>query len=182
MSIDACNVEDINIPNITECFSLSFVAQPKQLHLTLDANLTVQTRRRYVSSMPSSIEELRKKNWLLAKMRQPNRPMFADLEVSGEMVGPDWNHCLEYEFQLRKKTLRLVKDQGVSIQRALKYRITHLTVANSRSQSSRWSLFAASARSPRGQRAQKQPLALKDKPALVKVAARARATPNEARV
>ena len=38
------------------------------------------------------------------------------------MVGPDWNHCLEYEFQLRKKALRLVKDQGVSIQRALKYR------------------------------------------------------------
>ena len=93
--------------------------QPKQLHLTLDANFTVQTRRRYLSSMPSSIEELRKKYWdmthvrLLAKMRQPNKPMFADLdeqtwnsfleellnrenfnfrreiEGSGEMVGPD---------------------------------------------------------------------------------------------
>ena len=60
--------------------------QPKQLHLTLDANLTVQTRRRYLSSMPSSIEEHRKKcwvmthMWLLAKMRQPNRPTFADLD------------------------------------------------------------------------------------------------------
>ena len=61
--------------------------------------------------------------WLLAKMRQPSRAMYADLdertwttfleellnrenfnfrreiEGSGEMVGPDWNHCLEYEFQ-----------------------------------------------------------------------------------
>ena len=123
--------------------------QPKQLHLTLDANLTLQTRRRYLSSTPSFNEELRKKYWvmthmwLLAKMRQPNRPMFADLdektwntfleellnrenfnfrreiEGSGEMVGPDWNHWLEYEFQLRKEGLRLIREQGVSIQRAL---------------------------------------------------------------
>ena len=41
---------------------------PKQLHLTLDANLTVQTRRRYLSSMPSSIEELRKKYWVMTQM------------------------------------------------------------------------------------------------------------------
>ena len=69
--------------------------QPKQLHLTLDANLTVQTCRRYLSSMPSSIEKLRRKYWvmthmwLLAKMRQPSRPMYADLEEK------TWNNFLE---------------------------------------------------------------------------------------
>ena len=123
--------------------------QPKQLHLTLDANLTVQTRRRYLSSMPRSVEELRKKYvvmthmCLLAKMRQPSRAMYADLEEktwntfleellnlenfnfqreidgSGEMVAPDWNHCLEYEFQLRKEACRLIREQGLPIQRAL---------------------------------------------------------------
>ena len=101
--------------------------QPKQLHLTLDANLTVQTRRGYLSSMPATIEDLRRKYCFmthmrqLAKMRQPSRPMYADLdeiEGSGEMVGPDWNHCLQYEFQLRKEALRLIRDQGVSIQQA----------------------------------------------------------------
>ena len=114
--------------------------QPRQLHLTLDANLTVQTRRRYLSSMPSSIEEVRKKCWV-AKMRQP-RPMFAEIdeqtwnsfleellnrekfnfrresEGSGEMVGPDRNHCLKDEFQLREGAIQLIRDQGVSIQRA----------------------------------------------------------------
>ena len=193
--------------------------QPKQLHLTLDANLTVQTRRRYLSSMPVTIEDLRRKYWvmthmwLLAKMRQPSRPMYSDLdertwnnfleellnreninfrreiEGSGEMVGPDWNHCLEYEFQLRKEALRLIRDQGVSIQQALwaayedpqhrmKHWITYLTVANSRSQSSKAlmdevsllrkevaALRSLRSRSPRGQRVQKQTLALQDKPA-----------------
>ena len=123
--------------------------QPKQLHLTLDANLTVQTCRRYLSSMPRSLEELRRKYWvmkhmwLLAKMRQPSRPTYADLdektwndfleellnrenfnfrleiEGSGEMVGPDWNHCLEYDFQLRREALRLIRDRGVSTRQAL---------------------------------------------------------------
>ena len=75
------------------------------------------------------------------------------------MVGLDWNHCLEYEFQLRN---RLIRDQGVSIQQALwagyadpqhrmKHWITYLSkeVVALRSQRSR---------SPRGERAQKQPL------------------------
>ena len=68
---------------------------PKQLHLTLDASLTVQKRRRYLSSMPSSIEELRKKYWvmthmwLLAKMRQHSRPLYTDLDEK------TWNNFLE---------------------------------------------------------------------------------------
>ena len=36
------------------------------------------------------------------------------------MVCPDWNHCLEYEFQLRKEALGQIRDQDESvIQRAL---------------------------------------------------------------
>ena len=69
--------------------------QPKQLHLTLDENLTVQTRRRYLSCMPATIEDLRRKYWVmtqkwqLAKMRQPSRPMYADLDEK------TWNNFLE---------------------------------------------------------------------------------------
>ena len=176
-------------------------------------------KSQYLSCMPATIEDLRRKYWVmthmwqLAKMRQPSRPMYADLdektwsnfleellnrenfnfrreiEGSGEMVGPDWNHCLEYEFQFRKEALRLIRDQGVSIQQALwaayadpqhrmKRWITHLTVANSRSQSSKAlmdemallrkavvALRSQRSRSPRGQRSQEQPLALQDKPA-----------------
>ena len=59
----------------------SKLEQPKQLHLTLDANLTVQTRRRYVSSMPSSIEELRKKNWLLPRCVNPTGPCSLTLKA-----------------------------------------------------------------------------------------------------
>ena len=54
---------------------------PKQLHLTLEANLTPQTRRRYISSVPKIVEQLRTKYqvqsnvWLLAKLRQPGRAL-----------------------------------------------------------------------------------------------------------
>ena len=71
--------------------------------------------------------------WLLAKMRQPTKPLHADLkettfskfldeflgeknfllerEVAGsKLVVPDWTHCLDYEFQLRKEALRLVRE------------------------------------------------------------------------
>ena len=113
-------------------------------------------------------------------------------------MGPDWNHCLEYEFRLRKEALRLIREQGLSIQRALwtayedpqhrmKNWIPFLAVANSRSQSSQSLKEEVALRSPRGQRAQKHPLALKDKPAPrakeeVKVVAKAITTPQEARL
>ena len=145
--------------------------------------------------------------WLLAKMRQyadldektwnnfleellnrENSNFRLEIEGSGQMVGPDWNRCLEYEFQLRKEALRLISGQGVSIRQALcayadpqhsmKHRVTFLTVANSRSQSSQAlmdevallrkevvALRSQRSRSPRGPRAQKQPLALKERPA-----------------
>ena len=109
-----------------------------------DNTLTIQTKRRYLSSVPATIEDLRKKYqamshmWLLAKMRQPTRPLYADLkettfsksldellgeknfylerEVAGsKLVVPDWTHCLDYEFPLRKEALRLVRVEVSSI-------------------------------------------------------------------
>ena len=136
-----------------------------------DNTLTIQTKRRFISSMPNTIEELRNKYqvmthmWLLAQMRQPTRPVYSDLkestftkfldellseknfllerEVAGsKMIVPEWAHCLEYEFQLRKEALRLVREEGQSIEKALwaahhnpHHRIEHwltlLTIANS---------------------------------------------------
>ena len=151
---------------------------PKQLHLTLEANLTLQTRRRFISQMPKSVEQLRTKYqvlsnmWLLAKLRQPGRALYRDLdertwpllleellnrknfafqrqlENSEVMVGPDWNHCLEYEYQIRKEALRRTEEDGMAIgaalwatyncpQHRMEHWITFLTVANARSEKER---------------------------------------------
>ena len=56
----------------------------RQLGLHLDSTLTIQTRRRFISS-PTSTEELRDKcaimsyMWQLAQMRQPGRHLYPDL-------------------------------------------------------------------------------------------------------
>ena len=56
----------------------------KHLGIHLDAILTIQTRRRFTSVLPATTEALRLKFsamsnvWLLAKMRQPTRQIFAD--------------------------------------------------------------------------------------------------------
>ena len=142
----------------------------RQLGLNLDSTLTIQTRRRYIASMPANFEELRIKYkvmshmWLLSQMRQPGRHLFADLtdrtfsdileellsenmfmlqrEVAGmPSVVPRWEHCLEYEFQLRKEAIRLTVEENFSIQAALwhafedqQHKLTHwvqlLTIAN----------------------------------------------------
>ena len=142
----------------------------RQLGLNLDSTLTIQTRRRYIASMPANFEELRIKYkvmshmWLLSQMRQPGRHLFADLtdrtfsdileellsenmfmlqrEVAGmPLVVPRWEHCLEYEFQLRKEAIRLTVEENFSIQAALwhafedqQHKLTHwvqlLTIAN----------------------------------------------------
>ena len=63
------------------------------------------------------------------------------LENSEVMVGPDWNHCFEYEFQHRKDALRRAEEEGLPIGAALwatyncpqhhvEHWITFLTVAN----------------------------------------------------
>ena len=61
------------------------------------------------------------------------------------MVGQDWNHCLEYEFQIRKEALRRAEEDGLAIgaalwatcnrtQHRMEHWITFLTVANARSE------------------------------------------------
>ena len=104
----------------------------RHLGINLDASLMIQTRRRYLTSMPLHSEQLRTKYkvmsnmWLMAQMRQPGRRLYEDFndrtwsdmldelmsedmfqleqEVAGEkMVRPRWEHCLEYEYQLRKR-------------------------------------------------------------------------------
>ena len=55
---------------------------PKQLHLTLEAKLTLQTRRRFISQIPKTVEQLRTKfqvlsnMWLLAQLLQPGRALY----------------------------------------------------------------------------------------------------------
>ena len=60
--------------------------QARQVGIHLHSTLTIQTRRRYVSSPPSNTEELRTKHKimtdlrLLAQMREPRRKLHADLD------------------------------------------------------------------------------------------------------
>ena len=121
----------------------------RKFGIHLDSTLTAQTKRRYMSSMPRNVEELKAKYtvmkhmWLLAQIRQPGRQAFSDLgkdtwtdlleellnkdnfffekeiEGGGTLVGPDWNSCLEYEFQIRKQACILVREEGFGIQQAL---------------------------------------------------------------
>ena len=120
--------------------------------------------------MPANFEELRIKYkvishiWLLSQMRQPGSHPFADLEdrtfsdileellsenmfmlqreVAGmPLVVPRWEHCLEYEYPLRKEAIRLTVEENFCLQAALwhtfedqQHKHTHwvqlLTIAN----------------------------------------------------
>ena len=120
----------------------------RQLGLHLDSSLTIQTKRRYMSHMPSSTEQLRQKYkvmthmWLLAQMRQPTRPLYSDLtkdtfndlleellstrnfllerQVAGQqLVAPVWEHCLDYEYNIRKEAIERTRRRGLPIQQAL---------------------------------------------------------------
>ena len=56
----------------------------KQYGMHLNASLTIQTRRRFTSNLPRSLEELRQKydvlsNWCLGQQRQPGRVLYADV-------------------------------------------------------------------------------------------------------
>ena len=129
---------------------------PKQLHLTLETNLTLRTRHRFISSMPKKVEQLRTKYQV-----RPGRPDVASVfgrtlkqeelclpTTAGELrcnVGPDWNHGLEYEFQLHKDSLRRAKEDGLAIgaalwatyncpQHRMAHWITFLTVATARTE------------------------------------------------
>ena len=58
---------------------------PTQMGLPLDSTLTLLTKKRYLSRMPTDRESLRTKYrvmsnlWLLAQLRQPGRQLYADL-------------------------------------------------------------------------------------------------------
>ena len=105
--------------------------------------------------------------WLLAKMRQPARQIFADFSettfpkildellseknflldrnIAGtRMIVPKWEHCLEYEYQVRRQAIKLCVRKGFSFQSAwwsvyrdVEHRMEHwvqlLTIANSSS-------------------------------------------------
>ena len=142
----------------------------RHLGINLDASLMIQTRRRYLSAMPQNTEQLRIKYrimsnmWLLAKMRQPGRRLYEEFndrtwsdlldellsedmfqleqEVVGEkMITPRWEHCLEYEYQLRKEAIKRATEDNLPLFQCLwavyedqahkmKHWISLLTIAN----------------------------------------------------
>ena len=142
----------------------------RHLGINLDASLMIQTRRRYLSAMPQNTEQLRTKYrimsnmWLLAQMRQPGRRLYEEFndrtwsdlldellsedmfqleqEVAGEkMITPRWEHCLEYEYQLRKEAIKRATEDNLPLIQCLwavyedqahkmKYWISLLTIAN----------------------------------------------------
>ena len=57
----------------------------RQLGLHLDSSLTIQTKRRFMSNMPTTTEQFRAKYrvmsncWLLAKLQQSGRHLYSDL-------------------------------------------------------------------------------------------------------
>ena len=116
---------------------------PTQMGLHLDSTLTLQTKKRYLSRMPTDPESLRTKYrlmtnlWLLAQLRQPGHQLYADLtkdtfndffeelvstdnvlmkrQIEGETwAAPIWTHCMEYEFQLRREAMQRTRVQHPS--------------------------------------------------------------------
>ena len=59
----------------------------RQMDMHLGSTVTILTKRRYISTMPTSTEDLRQKYrimsncWLLAQMWQPARHLFSDLTL-----------------------------------------------------------------------------------------------------
>ena len=120
----------------------------RQVGIHLDSTLTIQTRRRFVSSPPNNTEELRTRYktttnlWFLAQMREPGRRLYADLDkdtfmdyadelvseknfllekqINGvKMVTPQWEHCMCCEQELRNEAIRLTTEGGYPIKAAL---------------------------------------------------------------
>ena len=121
----------------------------RSVGIHLDSSLSIQTQRRFVAKMPTNIEDLRTQYkvmatmFLLAKMRQPSRHLYKDLEVNtfsdfldellsdrnmeggddDNLMLPPWSECLNYEFQIRKEAVRLCMEEGFSIKR---FTVAHL--------------------------------------------------------
>ena len=60
----------------------------RSVGIHLDSSLSIQTQRRFMSNVPTTIEDLRTKYkvmanmFLLAQMRQPSRHLYRGLEVN----------------------------------------------------------------------------------------------------
>ena len=120
---------------------------PRQYGMHLNATLTIQTRRRYTSSLPKNLEELRQKYdvlsncWLLGQQRQPGRALYSDVdsntfprilkellgkknfslkkELEGQpLVAPPWGHCLSYEYELRREAYKRCREQSIGFNAA----------------------------------------------------------------
>ena len=119
----------------------------RSVGIHLDSSLSIQTQRRFVAKMFTNIEDLRTQYkvmatmFLLAKMRQPSRHLYKDLEVNtfsdildellsdrnflmeggddDNIILPPWSECLNYEFQIRKEAVRLCMEEGFSIKDSL---------------------------------------------------------------
>ena len=118
------------------------------IRLSLDAKLTITTKKRLVSTAPVDDKSLRDKYaimtnmWLLAQMKQPGRSIHRDLngstfmdfferlldknnfnlhkEVNGTpLLVPKWTDCMSYECELRKEAYRLSREEGSGIKAAL---------------------------------------------------------------
>ena len=103
-------------------------------------------RRRYTSSLPQNLEELRQKYdvlsncWLLGQQRQPGRALYSDVdsstfprilkeflskknfalkkELEGKpLVAPPWAHCLSYEYELRREAYKRCREQSMGSMR-----------------------------------------------------------------
>ena len=112
-----------------------------------DSSLSIQTQRRFMSSVPTTIEDLRTKYkvmanmFLLAQMRQPSRHLDRGVEVNTfsdfldellsdrnflmesdddeKLVIPPWTQCLNYEYNIRKDAVRLCMEEGFALKDAL---------------------------------------------------------------
>ena len=142
--------------------------------------------------------------WLLSKMRQPSRPIFTDFtettfpkildellseknflldrNIAGtRMIVPKWEHCLEYEYQVRSQAIKLCVRKGYSFQSAwwtvhrdVEHRMEHwmqlLTIANSSSEVAQLRREverlrqSVRSRSPRVRQGQGTQLTLSDQP------------------
>ena len=108
----------------------------RSVGIHLDSSLSIQTQRRFMSSVPTTIEDLRSQ-----QMRQPSRHLYRDLEVNTfsdfldellsdqnflmesdddeKLVIPPWNQCLSYEFKNRKGAVRFCMEEGFALKDAL---------------------------------------------------------------
>ena len=64
--------------------------------------------------MYADLDERTRNTFLEELLNRGNFNFWREIEGSGEMVGPDWDNCLEYEFQLRKEAVRLIREQGLT--------------------------------------------------------------------